>query len=147
MRITTRGTTAGSKGRYRVASMLLGAVFGLSAALTLSIAEPALAQGKSDEAQKNRKWNLRREERLNDYRDERGRVRPDLWKQGVEHFQQMEFFSGFPIFFMKAGVLIAKGNNSGKSVQKIKMVLGTQQGLGLMLAVNVHQQGGYFTQQ
>lgn len=72
-------------------------VFGLLLGLVLGLtipAGPAFAQGKSHDSQKDKKWNIRREERLIDYRDERGRVRPDLWKQGMDHFQDMEFAAG-----------------------------------------------------
>jgi hypothetical protein len=68
--------------------LLLTAIFAVSAAA------PVIAQGKSDESQKDRKWNLRREERLIDYRDERGRVRPDLWEQGIQQFRQMDYAAG-----------------------------------------------------
>lgn len=94
MTSTTTRSGARPKGRFRAAPLLFGAVLGLSGALVLGISGPAYAQGKSDEAQEHRKWNQRREERLNDYRDERGRVRPDLWQQGIEHFLQMEYAAG-----------------------------------------------------
>lgn len=54
----------------------------------------AMAQGKSHITQEDKKWNKRRLERLNDYRDERGRLRPDLWRQGMEQYRSMEFAAG-----------------------------------------------------
>jgi len=58
----------------------------------------AFAQGKSAESQKEQKWNKRREERLKDYRDESGKVRPKKWKEGIEHYKQMEFTAGVSRF-------------------------------------------------
>jgi hypothetical protein len=58
----------------------------------------AFAQGKSSESQKNQKWNKRREERLKDYKDETGKVRPKKWKEGIEHYKQMEFTAGVSRF-------------------------------------------------
>ncbi|HLF32308.1 MAG TPA: choice-of-anchor D domain-containing protein [Xanthomonadales bacterium] len=55
---------------------------------------PVLAQGKDHVTQKDKKWNQRREERLIDYKDEKGKVRPDLWEKGVEHYQEMEYAAG-----------------------------------------------------
>lgn len=75
--------------------MLLGSLV-LALMLAPGFAKPVLAQGKSDEAQQDRKWNIRRMERLEDYRDEKGQVRPDLWQQGAEHFRQMEIAAGVP---------------------------------------------------
>jgi hypothetical protein len=63
----------------------------------------AFAQGKSAEAQKDKRWNLRREERLKAYRDETGKVRPDKWKQGIEHYKNMEFTAGVSRFSSSSG--------------------------------------------
>jgi hypothetical protein len=69
--------------------------------IAISLAAPApmaFAQGKSAENQKEKKWNQRRDERLKTYRDEKGKVRPDKWKEGVEHYKQMEFAAGVSRF-------------------------------------------------
>ena len=126
MKTTTRAKLAGTKGRNRALSILLGACVGLGSALLVgSVTEPAYAQGKSDEAQKNRKWNLRREERLIDYRDERGRVRPDLWKQGMDHFQQMDYAAGVA----RPGLVgnpSSKTQSSGATGPKLQAGMGLQ---------------------
>jgi len=69
--------------------------------IAFSLAAPApmvFAQGKSTEKQKEQRWNQRREERLKDYKDETGKVRPDKWKEGVDHYKNMEFAAGVSRF-------------------------------------------------
>jgi hypothetical protein len=68
----------------------------------------ALAQGLGlDKAKDRSNWNLRRIQRLENYRDETGKVRPHLWKKGVDHFAEMEF---------AAGVARGEGLGSGAAV-------------------------------
>lgn len=72
-------------------------LFIIAIALVIGLAMPAqtsYAQGKPHHTQKEKKWNQRREERLKDYTDEDGLVRPDLWEEGMTHFRQMKFAAG-----------------------------------------------------
>jgi len=85
--------------KYRKRHGVVGKIVMLCGFLLIAfcLAAPApmaFAQGKSNDAQKDKKWNLRREERLQDYRDETGKVRPDKWKDGVDHYKKMEFAAG-----------------------------------------------------
>ena len=89
-----------TKWRDRNTLQKLVTLFGLIL-IALTLVTPTtvvVAQGKSAQAQENKKWNLRREERLKDYKDETGKVRPDKWKAGVDHFKQMEFAAGVSRF-------------------------------------------------
>jgi hypothetical protein len=99
-------------------SLLLAWLLLLTAAFALSAAGPVFAQGKSDQAQQERKWNLRREERLNDYRDERGRVRPDLWEQGIEQFRQMNYAAGVA----RPGMAGAEAPAAGFGLQGVQWI-------------------------
>ena len=58
------------------------------------LSPPVFGQGKPDKDQEDRKWNIRRVERLKDYRDHQGKVRPDLWKKGVEHAETVSISAG-----------------------------------------------------
>ena len=60
--------------------------------ICLAIVAP-MAVAKVD-PEKKAKWELRRIDRLKDYKDEKGKVRPDLWKKGVEHYKEMQFAAG-----------------------------------------------------
>ena len=80
--------SADGKSGLRFTNMLL-----LALCLAL-LSPPVFGQGKPDEAQANRKWNIRRVERLKDYKDHKGKVRPDLWKKGVEHAESVNISAG-----------------------------------------------------
>jgi len=86
--------------RQRSVVKKLAMMFGfLLIAFSLTAPAPVVfAQGKSAESQKDKRWNQRREERLNAYRDEKGKVRPDKWKEGVDHYKKMEFAAGVSRF-------------------------------------------------
>ena len=86
------------KQRHMVRRLAILCGFLLVAFSLVAPAPMAFAQGKSSENQKDQKWNKRREERLKDYKDETGKVRPKKWKEGVEHYKQMEFTAGVSRF-------------------------------------------------
>lgn len=90
----------------------------LATAFTAGTTGLALAQGKSDQAQKNRNWNLRREERLIDYRDERGRVRPELWMQGIEQFREMNIAAGV----YRPGMALSEAPAAGSGLQGVQWI-------------------------
>lgn len=57
----------------------------------------AFGQGLKDDSQNHRKWQKRRKQRLEKYKDERGKVRNDIWENAVKHFKNMKIAAGVPV--------------------------------------------------
>ena len=57
----------------------------------------AFGQGLKDDSQNHRKWQKRRKQRLEKYKDERGKVRNDIWEDAVKHFKNMKIAAGVPV--------------------------------------------------
>ena len=56
----------------------------------------AFGQGLGGDNKDGEKWNERRKHRLDNYRDETGRLRPELRKKGIAKLKQMPIAAGVP---------------------------------------------------